>query len=236
MVALSSAQDVASRGGEFVIHGVRVAGKNERGSFTMRFRWVHRIRGIVCLRLLFILTLQLGITATAPLSAVVLSGFVCVAGVAAVVSRSQRTRSVCCIAIQAHRTLASPTCCAEYVLKYTGCIRQHRKSGLPQLRRPAGKDVLDENTPLVGVPAVAKHNPAASQKFYFALVSREPAGLVSSASASLSYPGTPPLVRLRLGLSISRDRPTCSCEVVTMPVRSFLLHTVTQERAPCRDL
>ena len=31
-------QDVSSRGGEFVVHGVRVAGKYERGSFTMRFR------------------------------------------------------------------------------------------------------------------------------------------------------------------------------------------------------
>ena len=31
-------RDVASRGGEFVVHGVRVAGKYERGSFTMRFR------------------------------------------------------------------------------------------------------------------------------------------------------------------------------------------------------
>ncbi len=37
-------QDVASRGGEFVIHGVRVAGKYERGSFTMRFRCVSMAR------------------------------------------------------------------------------------------------------------------------------------------------------------------------------------------------
>ena len=35
-------QDVASRGGEFVIHGVRVVGKYERGSFTMRFRCADR--------------------------------------------------------------------------------------------------------------------------------------------------------------------------------------------------
>ena len=65
------------------------------------------------------------------------------------------------------------------------------------MRRPAGKDVLDENTPLVGVPAVAKHNPAASLRFYFVLVSRETAGPVGSASAPLSFPSTPPLVCLR---------------------------------------
>ena len=47
-------QDVASRGGEFVVHGVRVAGKNERGSFTMRFRHGfelgvgYRVLGIGC--------------------------------------------------------------------------------------------------------------------------------------------------------------------------------------------
>ena len=34
----SACRDVASRGGEFVIHGVRARGKPERGTFTMRFR------------------------------------------------------------------------------------------------------------------------------------------------------------------------------------------------------
>ena len=33
-------RDVASRGGEFVIHGVRVRGTPERRPFTMRFRYV----------------------------------------------------------------------------------------------------------------------------------------------------------------------------------------------------
>ena len=33
-------KEVASRGGEFVIHGVHVRGAPERGSLTMRFRCV----------------------------------------------------------------------------------------------------------------------------------------------------------------------------------------------------
>ena len=55
--------------------------------------------------------------------------------------------------------------------------------------------MLDENTPLVGVPAVAKHNPLARVNFYFALVSRELAGPISSASGPLSFPSTPSMVR-----------------------------------------
>jgi len=62
--------------------------------------------------------------------------------------------------------------------------------------------VLDENTPLVGVPAVAKHNPAASQRFYFALVSRELAGPVGSASMSLSFPSTPSQVRFPVACDV----------------------------------
>ena len=56
--------------------------------------------------------------------------------------------------------------------------------------------MLDENTPLVGVPAVAQHNPAASVRYYFALVSRELAGPVGSVSSALSFPSTPSQVRV----------------------------------------
>ena len=48
---------------------------------------------------------------------------------------------------------------------------------------------------MVGVPAVAKHNPLARVNFYFALVSRELAGPISSVSGPLSFPSTPSLVR-----------------------------------------
>ena len=44
-------RDVASRGGEFVVHGVRVAGKYERGSFTMRFRRAAGVSPEYCLRI-----------------------------------------------------------------------------------------------------------------------------------------------------------------------------------------
>ena len=39
--------------------------------------------------------------------------------------------------------------------------------------RSAGKDALDENTPLVGAPAVARYVAGATSSFYFAIVTRE---------------------------------------------------------------
>lgn len=39
--------------------------------------------------------------------------------------------------------------------------------------RSAGKDALDENTPLVGAPAVARYVSGATSSFYFAIVTRE---------------------------------------------------------------
>lgn len=84
-------RDVASRGGEFVIHGVRVRGAPERGPFTMRFR-------------------------------------------------------------------------------------------------SAGKDALDENTPLVGAPSVARYVPDSTSGFYFAIVTQELSPV--SSGLTLGSPNT----------------------------------------------
>ena len=52
--------------------------------------------------------------------------------------------------------------------------------------RSAGKDVLDENTPLTGVPPIAHHTPDATSGFYFAIVTREHGPVGSGIS-----PGSP---------------------------------------------
>ena len=200
-------QDVASRGGEFVIHGVRVAGKYERGSFTMRFRCAGRVLCLVDApchmqtqqRSAEGCVLLLTSTKCHPPS--------CLAVVALRVSAAKGALHTIEVALHTRRGLSCQVCmpalCGVLMQRSSARKRAHRGACLlrartpPLTRRPAGKDVLDENTPLVGVPAVAKHNPAASQRFYFALVSAELAGPVGSASMSLSFPGTPSQV-LRL--------------------------------------
>ena len=66
---------------------------------------------------------------------------------------------------------------------------------------------------MVGVPAIAKHNPLARTNFYFALVSRELAGPISSASGPLSFPSTPPMVRPLQQSLCEEDR--CGCVPVS---------------------